>query len=175
MTRIEVLVLASVASFSLSCADAPTAIQEDGVGGDLVAAAAAPAPPVASASASEVVWAPFSFNVEGCEETVHVEGFSHTVSKEQTTGSGGNHGFITVNAKGTGVGESGATYVWADKLTDYRVRSNGRTFGWKGMLHSRLIGKGKTPDLRFFGTINYVMNANGQVTVDVEGAFEICK
>ena len=179
MRPAPLLALVLLAGITASCGDSPTAVEDESA--QLVQTDAQLLPQLFLAEsdrAAEVIWAPFAFVVEGCEgeENVSVEGFSHTVRKDPVPGMQNLLAFITVNAKGEGTGElTGARYVWADHLTSYHYRENGLGSGLKGSLHSRLIGQGSAPNLRFFGKVTYIVNANGDVTVDVEEASQICK
>jgi hypothetical protein len=179
MRRAPLLALVLLVGITTSCGDTPTAIENEAA---QLARTDAPLSPklllAGSDRAAEVIWAPFAFVVTGCEgeEDVSVEGFSHTVRKDPVPGMQNLLTFITVNAKGEGTGElTGARYVWDDHLTSYHYRENGMGSGLKGALHSRMIGQGSAPNLRFFGKVTYIVNANGDVTVDVEEAAQICK
>lgn len=179
MRRIPVLALALFCSMTLSCDDAPTGIGEDP--GVLIAGSPEfSLNPVVAAegNSAEVSWAPFGFQVVGCEgeEDVWVEGFSHTVRKDGVPGANNWHTFLTVNAEGVGIGlETGARYIWNDKITWYQYSDNGAASSLKQMMVSRLIGQGSAPDLRFHGLARYVVNANGEVTVDFDVGSQVCK
>lgn len=177
MRRTPLLILAMATGVTLSCGDGPTGIADDI---SVQGARAIPASPLfaAGGNGAEVIWAPFEFMVEGCPgmEDVWVQGYSHTIRKEPTEGANNQHGLLTVNAQGIGVGQStGARYLWNDKLTDYHYRVHAVGSGLKQALHSRLIGQGSAPNQRFKGMITYIVNGNGDVTVDVEEAVQVCK
>jgi len=179
MRRTPLLVPLVLAVFSLSCGDAPTAVQDEAIQTAEAAAQLSPTLLLAGkGNGAEVIWAPFSFQVQGCEgeENVLVEGFSHTVRKYLVPGQRNQHAFLTVNAQGVGTGQlTGAEYVWADKVTSYHYRGNGKGSGLKRHTNSRLIGQGSAPNLRFSLKITHIVNANGEVTVDVNEAHRICK
>ena len=179
MRRTPLLVLIPLVGFSISCGDVPTAVQDDAVSSE---EGFSPELRVAGKeSAAEVSWGEFEFvpfPIDGfeCGENVLVRGFFHTVRKTAVDGKPNQHGLLTVNAQGVGVGElTGAKYIWADKVTSYHFRGNGKASGFKEQTNSRLIGQGSVPNAQFSFDFTFIQNANGVTTVEVSNARQICK
>lgn len=175
MRHTPFLALVLLTGLSISCGDAPTAVQDDAV---FSLEDQLPALVVAGGgSGAEVNWDSFSFEIEGCDwgETVSVEGFYHTVLKVSKPGHQNGQYIFHLNAKAVGEGPiSGLKYTWADRES-FHFRDNGKGSGFKGSLHSRLIGQGGATDMEFFGNVTFFTNANGGVTVDYDGFREICR
>ena len=173
------LALVLLTGLSISCGDAPTAVQDEAV---LSLEDHLPALVVAGTGrGAEVSWGEFQFPpffVEGfdCGEDVVVNGYAHTVEKKVVAGARNQHAFLTVNAQGVGIGQTtGARYNWSDKFTSYHYRGNGKAAGYNTLIHSRLIGQGSAKNISFFFNFTFVQNANGETVVDVGETRQVCK
>jgi len=179
MRHTPFLALSLLVALSISCGDAPTAVEDEAVQPaeelslDLLVAG--------KGNGAEVSWGVFHFPpfaVEGfdCGEDVVVDGFAHTVRKDPVPGARNQHAFLTVNAQGVGIGQlTGARYIWSDKFTTYHYRGNGKAAGFKSLVHSRLIGQGSAKNISFFFNFTFVQNANGETTVEVSETRQVCK
>ncbi len=109
-------------------------------------------------------------------ELVDVQGFSHNLSKDQVRGKAGPTSFLKVSAQGFGVGQtSHAKYVFSDKITYF---SAGEVEAGEFIGASRqfqLIGQGGVPNLHFYGIVNFTLYGDGNVTIDMDQAHQICK
>src|SRR5689334_10158121 len=59
---------------------------------------------------------PFAFDVDACDQTVHVSGEFHILNTVTITRAGNRSDDIHINAEGSGVGTSGARYNWNDVI-----------------------------------------------------------
>ena len=116
---------------------------------------------------------PFSFDVPGCTEVVHVTGKLHVVLATTIGPNGRAMDRFHTNSSGTGVGlTTGATYRWSDPINGVettqpdspRVASHTQT--------TTLVGQGGVPNLKFRARFLMMRNDAGQVTVLVQ-EFEI--
>ena len=179
MRRTPFLVLSLLVGLSISCGDAPTAVEDEAV--QSAEELSLEFRVAGKGNGAEVSWSEFQFPpfvVDGfpCGEDVLVQGFAHTVRKNLVPGARNQHAFLTVNAQGFGTGQtSGAKYIWSDKFTSYHYRGNGKAAGFKTKIHTRLIGQGSAEDVRFSYDFNFVQNANGETTVEVGNSHRVCK
>jgi hypothetical protein len=177
MRRAPLLAVVLLAGLTISCEDAPTAVQVDAVQTLQSDARLSPTPLLAAkGNPASVEWRPFEFTVEGCDESVLVKGFSHNLSKNQVRGKAGPTSFLMVSAQGFGEGlDSGAKYVFSDKIT---YSQGGEIEGGTVVGASRqfqLIGQGPVPNLHFYGVVKITLYEDGQVEIDLAESQEICK
>ena len=83
---------------------------------------------------------------------------------------------LKVSAQGFGEGkESHAKYVFSDKIT----YSSGGEIGvgtYVGASRQfQLIGQGRAPNLHFYGMVKLIFNNQGDLTIGVQDATQICK
>ncbi|MFH1763411.1 MAG: hypothetical protein ABIF09_04375 [Gemmatimonadota bacterium] len=181
MRRAPILVLILLAGISLSCGEAPTEVSDDSVMSLEAEAQLSPTLLLAGkGTAATVEWRPFAFPVEGCpdyeDEWIDVSGFSHNLSKDQVRGKTGPTSFLRVNAQGFGVGRtSHAKYVFSDKITYFNAGEveEGEVIG--ASRQDKLIGQGRVPNLHFYGIVKLTLYDDGNVTVDVDEAHQVCK
>lgn len=119
---------------------------------------------------------PFAFDVETCDEVVHISGVFHVVVTEAVSPSGNDNFRFHINAKGTGVGAtSGATYQWNDAINDTENFRDGPGVVIAAPQTTELIGQGGVSDIHFRARFHVTVNANGELTVLIDEFEAICK
>ena len=170
------LVPALLAGLTLSCGEAPTGISEDSVLGLDDGIQLSTVVSAKNYHAAEVEWRPFAFDIQGCDEEVYVEGFSHNLGKSQVRGKKGPVTTLKVSAQGFGVGlTSGAKYVFSDKIT-YSTAGDiegGQVVGASRQF--KLVGQGSVENLYFFGVVSIAFYDDGDVSIDLDQAHQVCK
>jgi hypothetical protein len=117
---------------------------------------------------------PFGGTVDVCGELVDFEGEFHVVTNFVESKSGNVMSKFHINAKGTGVGQtSGAVYQWNDAINESFNASKGLNF--TGNQSWLLIGQGKAPNFKLNSTFHITINANGEVTAEVNNFSAECK
>lgn len=142
---------------------------------------AAPKSParVLKAPAFEVTdneWLPFAFNVRGCTERVRVSGTFHVLgifnlsAIENET----DHFHVNVSATGTGL-TTGWQYHFNDSVNLMQQFRDGVRHIESQIETLKLIGDGGIPDTKVRGRFQFVVNANGETTVDFDETETICQ
>jgi hypothetical protein len=119
---------------------------------------------------------PFSFNVRGCTERVHVAGTFHVLGTFTLSASGNETDRFHINASGTGTGlTTGASYHFNDPINlTAHFRDNVR-YGESQIETLTLIGDGDAPNTKIQGRFRFTMNANGDTTVEFDETETICQ
>ncbi|MCJ7628295.1 MAG: hypothetical protein MUO50_07885 [Longimicrobiales bacterium] len=177
MRRAPFLALILLAAISLSCGDAPTAVSDDSVMAFAAEAQLSPTLLLAkNGNAATIDWRPFAFTILGCDELVDVQGFSHNLSKDQVRGKTGSTSFLKVSAQGFGVGKtSHAKYVFSDKISYSQVGESGQVEFLGASRQFKLIGQGGVPNLQFYGVVNFTVGGDGNLSIEIDQAHQICK
>ena len=165
-----------LAGLTLSCAEGPTGISDDSLLSLDEGLQVSTELSAKNHHAADVEWRPFAFTVQGCDEAVDVEGFSHNLGKSQVRGKKGPVTTLKVSAQGFGVGQdSQAKYVFSDKIT---YSTAGDLEGGQVVGASRqfqLIGQGSVENLYFFGVVSFTFYDDGDVSIDLDQAHQVCK
>ena len=119
---------------------------------------------------------PFSFDVAGCGEDVHVTGTVHVVLASSITPNGGSMDRFHANSSGTGVGlTTGATYRWSDPVNSVQTTQPGSPRTATQTQTTTLVGQGGVPNLKVKSRFLLIRNDAGQVTVLIQQFEIICK
>ena len=141
--------------------------------GVLTLAVAALTVPVAAAPATQEIVLVDQYVINDCNgEFVHLVGNLHLVTKVTEDGAGGFHILSRVNRQGmSGVGlTTGAKYQASggnNLIFNYKVEPP-FPYEWTNVVKYNLIGQGKVDDLTMHSTVHITVNANGEVTSEVE-------
>jgi CSLREA domain-containing protein len=142
---------------AVACSEDPTSIED----------AAAPSPNL-DVVANE--WYPFSWYWWACEEPVLIEGKQHNVwSMQQNGNRWQSHSHF--NMAGTGVGDyTGRKYQFSETYNYTENAAAGWTypFNWTYTERLKLVGQGGTPNLHGRWQFHVTVNANGDVTAEVD-------
>lgn len=119
---------------------------------------------------------PFAFAVAACEETVNVSGTFHGVIASTVTPNGKTTDRFHINAKGIGIGAtSDARYQWNDAINETVITAAGGGVRAVNVSQTtRLVGQGGVSDLLLRGRFHFTVNANGEVTAEVDVFEVIC-
>jgi hypothetical protein len=120
---------------------------------------------------------PFAFDVATCDEVVHISGVFHVVTTETVSPTGNTATRFHINAKGVGIGAtSGATYQWNDAINQtFNIRDGGESGVIAAPQTTELIGQGGVSDIHFLARFHITVNANGELTVEIDQFDAICK
>lgn len=152
----------------LACGEGPTVpqdavdIQESSAPQDI------PGALLAKAGSGGMNRESFAFTVRGCDgnEDVRVRGYYRIRSKVTESRSGNLKISVKSNARGKGVGvRTGADYVWSDSFTDYFLHFGVNHFNGHSRKHTRLIGKGEAPNVRFDLFRTFYLDREGAVQI----------
>jgi hypothetical protein len=116
---------------------------------------------------------PFYSYQNVCGDDVYFEGGFHFIINDVQSVNGNYHYKYHINAKGTGVGASGAKYQWNDAI-NYSFSANAGTTYTFTQTWS-LIGQGAAPNLKMSVTYHFTINANGELTAYVDNYRFTCK
>jgi len=118
---------------------------------------------------------PFSFNINGCYERVHVSGTFQLLVISTVSESGETLDRFHINADGTGLGlTSGSAYSVHEVINATDHTSDGAPRVSSGNDTEVLHGEGGAPDLFFRQHYQFTVNANGEVTVDFNNIESVC-
>ena len=107
-------------------------------------------------------------------ESVHLTGTFQIVLHETQDASGGSHFIAEGNAKGVrGVGTSGTQYRATGGFWD-EFNTNGRTVVSNSVSVFNIISKGPAPNFVSEVTVKLTVNANGEVTAEIDHMNERC-
>ena len=116
---------------------------------------------------------PFWEIVSCPDENVYLEG-SARAQWHLVEGADHSTWVLQVFWKGSGVGEeSGSEYLLRGKWMEVIQESPPYIFLWND--HFQLIGKGTAPNYRFYFKVKFVVNANGEVIIDLENEETPCE
>jgi hypothetical protein len=119
---------------------------------------------------------PFSFNVRGCGERVRVTGTFHILSTFTLTENGNETDRLHINASGTGTGlTTGASYKFSDPINLMAQFRDGVRHVESQTETLTLIGQGSVPNTKVVGRFQFVANANGETTVEIDQTDTICQ
>ncbi|SMD43329.1 hypothetical protein SAMN00777080_1919 [Aquiflexum balticum DSM 16537] len=117
---------------------------------------------------------PFLASVDLCGELVDIEGEFHVVTNSVTSNSGNTTSKYHINLKGTGVGQtSGAIYQVNETINE--TSNSAKGFNVTFNRSFSLIGQGKAPNFKGNITYHITINANGELTAEVDNFRAICK
>lgn len=108
---------------------------------------------------------PFWEIVSCPNEEVYIEG-SYRVQAHFVEGADHSTSVFQVFWKGSGFGlESDSEYLLRGKWMEVIQENPPFIFLWND--HFQLIGKGTAPNYRFYSKVKFVVNANGEVIIDL--------
>ena len=119
---------------------------------------------------------PFSFNVRGCTERVHVTGTFHVVTIFNLSPSGSETDHFHINASGMGTGlTSGTEYRFNDAINLMQQwRDNTRTLE-SDVETLKLNGVGSAQNMILRGRFHITVNANGETTAEFDQTETVCQ
>jgi hypothetical protein len=122
-----------------------------------------------------IITIPFTTQQEFCGEIIAIDGEIHGVIHVTENANGGFHTSSLFHPRGlTGIGLiSGARYHAVGE-TRFSFNSNGATSD-TFVNNFKLIGEGRAPNLLIHETIRVTINANGDVTAEVENVSIECR
>ncbi|MCR9015995.1 hypothetical protein [Aquiflexum gelatinilyticum] len=117
---------------------------------------------------------PFLATVDFCGELVDLNGEYHMVTNAVTSKSGNTMYKSHINLKGIGVGQtSGAVYQVNEAINESINASKGSNVTLTRSF--LLVGQGKAPNFKGHITFHMTVNANGQLTAEVDNFSADCK